>query len=252
MLDKSSTKNVINAYRRRQQMGPFLIGGLAILLVIIGLVILITWLTGPNKPRLSLFATQTLTPTITFTPPPPSDTPTITSTPTSTTSPTPAAPFNYIVQQNDSLYSIAQHFNLGDNGIPLLIMLNPAVEQNDGIIYPGLEIMVPNPDMEMPTSTPIPSNVPRGTIVRYIVQFGDNLEIIASNLNSKVEEIVKKNGLTDANDIDVGQILDIPVNLVTPTATRPPTSTPVTTTATFVTPTSAVTATPTATSIQTP
>jgi hypothetical protein len=41
-----------------------------------------------------------------------------------------------------------------------------------------------------------------------------------------VEEIVAKNELPEANAIYVGQQHEVPVNLVTPTATRPPTSTP--------------------------
>jgi hypothetical protein len=45
-------------------------------------------------------------------------------------------------------------------------------------------------------------------------------------IQSTEEAIIKENELTDPNAINVGQLLIIPVNLVTPTATRPPTSTP--------------------------
>ena len=80
--------------------------------------------------------------------------------------------------------------------------------------------------MPLPTATPIPANIFRGTKIPYNVRTGDTLAAIASKFNSTVDDIVKANNLKDANAIAVGQLLQIPVNLVTPTATRPPTSTP--------------------------
>ena len=82
--------------------------------------------------------------------------------------------------------------------------------------------------MPLPTSTPIPANLPRGTKVDYIVQSGDTLAGIASLFNSTEEDIIKENNITDPNAIQVGQLLIVPVNMVTPTPTRPPTSTPIT------------------------
>jgi LysM repeat protein len=66
----------------------------------------------------------------------------------------------------------------------------------------------------------------------YTVQAGDTLGGIAAKFNSTEPAIIAENKLTDPNALFVGQQLIIPVNLVTPTATRPPTSTPVTATAT--------------------
>ena len=63
-------------------------------------------------------------------------------------------------------------------------------------------------------------------MVSYVVQTGDTLSGIASKFNSTTDDIMKTNNLADANAIQVGQTLKIPVNLVTPTATCPPTSTP--------------------------
>jgi uncharacterized protein YkwD len=51
---------------------------------------------------------------------------------------------------------------------------------------------------------------------------------IAAKFNSLEEDIILANGIEDANALLVGQALQIPVNLVTATATLPPTSTPVT------------------------
>lgn len=230
MDNKGSTSNVISSYRkRRQQSSTLFVYGAAGLLVLAGVVTLIIWLTGPSKPLSSLFATPTPTPTLTYTPtitPIPTETPTITPTFTETATSTPSAPFQYTVQENDSLFSIAQKFNLGDNGILLLLQLNPEIDPVTQILNIGDQIWIPNPGLELFTPTPIPANLPRGTKVPYTVQPNDTLAGIASKFNSTVDDIVKANNLTDANAIYVGQLLQIPVNMVTPTATRPPTSTP--------------------------
>jgi LysM repeat protein len=89
-------------------------------------------------------------------------------------------------------------------------------------------LLLPAPGMPFPTATPIPANLPRGTKLDYIVQAGDSLGGIADKFNSTIDDIIKENNITDPNAIRVGDLLKIPVNMVTPTATRPPTSTPVT------------------------
>ena len=237
MENKGSTGSVISSYRKkRQQSNVMFVYGAAGLLVLAGVALLVLWLTGPSKPLSGIFATETPTPTLTFTPTKtsvPTDTPTITPTPTLTATATPAGPFLYTVQQGDSLQVISDRYSLGNDGIPLILLLNPydataatGIDPITQIIYPGEQIWIPNPDLKLPTSTPIPPNLPRGTIVLYTVATGDTLAGIASEFNSTVEDIVKANTLTDANSIKVGDQLKIPVNLVTPTATRPPTSTP--------------------------
>jgi uncharacterized protein YkwD len=70
--------------------------------------------------------------------------------------------------------------------------------------------------------------MPRGTKVQYTILPGDTLAGIAVRFNSNADEIIKANDITDANALQVGQILQIPVNLVTATATLSPSSTPVT------------------------
>ncbi len=237
MENKDSTSGVIAAYRkRRQQSNVIFVYGAAGLLVLAGLALLAIWLTGPSHPLTALFATRTPTATVTSTPTStalPTETPTITSTPTTTPSLTPSAPVLYTIQEGDSLAAISTKFKLGDDGIPLILMLNPydatsgnGIDPATQIVYPGQQIFIPNPDLKLPTATPIPANLPKGTIVNYLVQSGDSLAAIASKFNSTIDDIVKANNLADANAISVGQILKIPVNLVTPTATRPPTSTP--------------------------
>jgi uncharacterized protein YkwD len=236
MLNRTPPKSsdVINSYRKRRlQRGPMLMYG-AIALVVLGIILLLVWLTRPNQPLGVLFATDTPTPTLTFTPTntqPPSETPTITPTGTATITSTPSEPFPYIIQEGDSLDAIAQRFNLGEEGILLILDENPnIVNNNNGVIFVGQEIRIPPPGRTRATSTPIP-NLPRGTLIEYRVLPGDTLAGIAVRFNSLEQEIIDENEIENANTLQVGQVLQIPVNLVTPTSTLPSTSTPVTPTA---------------------
>lgn len=232
---------MISSYKKRQQMGPFLVGILAILLIAVGIVILVIWLTGSNAPKLEFnyFATETPTATLTFTPTStntPTSTPTETPTPTITFTPTPSAPFEYTVQEGDFLFAIIDKFGLGDDGLSLILLLNPHKpndpQGNFGInpdtmsVSIGQKIIIPNPDMQMPTATPVPlDTLRRGTKIEYRVQANDTIAGIALKFNSLAEEILKENDLDNANLIFIGQLLVIPVNLVTPVPTLAPTIT---------------------------
>jgi uncharacterized protein YkwD len=228
----SNSSNVINSYRKRRfQKGPFLVYG-AVALVIIGAIMLVVWLASPGKPLGVLFATDTPTPTLTFTPTStstPTMTATVTETPTVTTTSTPSGPFPYTIQEGDSLEAIAQRFNLGGDGSLLIYYANQAeMEANNGVIFVGQTITIPPPGSVLPTTTPIPANLTRGTLIEYRVLPGDTLAGIAAKFNSITEDIIEENNIENANALQVGQTLQIPVNLVTPTATLPATSTPVT------------------------
>lgn len=250
MNDGKSTRSVIESYRRRRQQNrTFIVWGGAALLILIGIILLVVWLLGPSQPLSGLFATETPTPTLTFTPTAtaiPTETPTVTATFTETLTPTQSAPYTYIVQEGDFLATIAERENLGPDGVALILLLNPYTEEGiDGsidpatqIVYPGQEILLPNPGMPLPTSTPIPVDLPRGTILTYTIQAGDTLAGIAARFNSTIDDIIAENELEDPNAIFVGQQLDIPVNMVTATATFPPTSTPLTPAASTLAPTS--------------
>ena len=252
MRKPSSPSNLLQSYRKRRKLqGPVIIYGAAGLLVMVGLILLVMWLSGPNKPLNSIFATETPTPTITPSPTTtftPTMTPTETATPTLTTTATPSAPYSYTVQEGEYLAMIVEKLALGTDGVQLILLLNPytsegannSIDPTTQVVYPGQSILIPNPSMELPTATPVPPGLPRGTKIDYTVQGGDTLAAIASRFNSTVDDIMKANDLTDANAIFVGQLLQIPVNMVTATATRPPTSTP----ATPSTPLPSATATP--------
>ena len=227
------TSDVINSFRkRRQQRGPYLVYG-AVGLVVLGLILLIVWLTsGENAPLSGLFATDTPTPTLTFTPTntsAPSATPTITETATITATVTPSGPFPYTILDGDTLDAIAQRFNLGEDGILLILDQNPSIVNDfGGVIFVGQTILIPPPGSTRSTSTPVPPNLARGTLIEYSVLPGDTLAGIAARFNSIEQNIIDENEIDNANALQVGQVLQIPVNLVTPTATLPPTSTPIT------------------------
>lgn len=228
----SNSSNVINSYRkRRMQKGPFLVYG-AVALVIIGAIMLVIWMASPGRPIGVLLATDTPTATLTFTPTStltPTITPTITETPTVTVTFTPSGPQPYTIQEGDSLESIAQKFNLGTDGSLIIYYANQQImEDNGGVIFVGQTITIPPPGSTLPTTTPIPADLPRGRLIEYRVLPGDTLAGIAVKFNSLADDIIEENEITDANALQVGQILQIPVNLVTATATLPSTSTPVT------------------------
>lgn len=219
--------------RRNRNNSVFIIAGV---LVLIGLGVLIYFLLQPGRALNSLIATETPTPTITSSPTntnTPSPTATETPTPTVTFTPTFSAPFTYTVQEGEYLALIVEKFALGDDAILLTLLLNPfnpetgvGIDPTTQIVIPGQVILLPYPGMPLPTATLIPPNF-RGT-VEYVVQSGDSLGGIANLFNSTTEAIIEENGITDPNALFVGQLLLVPVNLVTPTATRPPTSTPIT------------------------
>jgi len=228
MSKKEDPQKMISSYKRRQQVLPFVMWVLAVLLIVIGVIILIVWLVGPNKPQISLFASATPTASATNTPTPetptltPTNTATITETPTASITPTRSGPIEYTVAEGDTCYDIAATFE-----IDMMVLL--AINNFDAgscPINPGDKIIIPAPNQELPTATPWPANLPRGTKLPYIVQFGDTLDIIADKFLTTVEIIMTENDLDNANQIFAGQILQIPVNMITVTPTRAATVTP--------------------------
>ncbi len=230
MSDKNDPKNVINSYRkRRQNMLPFIISGLAVVMVVVGVILLVTQFSSGGGISIGgLFATDTPTPTSTGTPtstptqtatPPPTDTPLpATDTPTPQPTATPSEPFVYIVQEGDTCFDIAQRFS-----VDLLYFLSLNNLDNNCYIQIGDELIVPPPGAATPTPTEVPAGLPRGTKIEYVVQPLDSLLSIASKFNSTVEAILEENpDIEDAASIFVGQKVIVPVNIATPT----PTSTP--------------------------
>lgn len=224
MNSKNSPKNVISRFEKRQKMMPFFLGALAGFLAMLGLVIIVMVVAGANNPFAGIFATKTPTPTITVTPSPsplPSDTPTITPTAGPTETPVPVGPQQYVVQSGDNCVALADSFGVN---LEVLLALNN-LDQNCSII-PGQTIIIPAQNAVMPTRTPLPTGLPRGTVIMYTVESGDSLQSIADEFDSTIADIKSQNKLTDENAIYVGQVLKIRINLATRTPTIAPTSTP--------------------------
>ena len=227
-----NTSEILNSYRkRRQQRGPYLIYGLAAILLIGGIALVVRATSSGNNPIGKLFPTDTPTLTLTLAPTNttvPTITPTLTLTPTITITPTATGPVDYTIVEGDTLQAIAEKFNLGEDGVLLILDQNPEIMQQAGVYFVGQTIRVPPAGTLRNTATPLPANLGRGTKIEYQVLPGDTLAGIAAKFNSKEEDIITLNKIENANALQAGQSLQIPVNLVTATATLPPTSTPVT------------------------
>jgi LysM repeat protein len=227
-MKRDDPRKLIESYKRRQQTLPFIIWGLALILVIVGIIILVVWLVNPNQPKFSLFASATPTTTATLTPtsiPPTATfttTSTVTETATITVTPTRSGPIEYSVLEGDTCFDISATF---DVDLMVLLAIN-----NFGTgtcpIKPGDTIIIPAPNQELPTATQWPTNLPRGSKLTYVVQFGDSLDLIADKFYSTVEDIMELNNLENSNQIFAGQVLEVRVNLVTPIPTLPATITP--------------------------
>ena len=221
-----NANETIQHYRRRRgRTMPVLFAGLAVILLVGGVILIVSWLTGGNLPAsLTAFLfTPTPTATLTSTPIPPTPTLAPTGTPseipTETLTPTPERPFTYTVELGDTLFGIAEKFDLD-----VLVLMAANAITDPGALSVGQQLTIPPADTELPTATSLPDNLRPGTLIEYTVQLGDTLQSIASEFNSTAERIAEENDIEDVNQISVGQVLRVPVKIVTPTPT--PTITP--------------------------
>ena len=217
--DDRSAAEVIDAYRRRRErMVPFMLGALAVVLLVVGAFLVVIWFTGDSPPGLPAFLrSDTETPEPSRTPQPPTVTlePSLTSEPSDT--PLPEGPLTYIVEEGDSLDSIAEQFGVT---IDQLIAANNLVDPNN--IGVGSQLIIPDPDADLPTETPLPETLVPGSTIEYVVKSGDNLLAIAERFNSTIEAIAEANDVDPADVLFVGLRLIIPVNIVTPVPTDTP------------------------------
>lgn len=228
MTDRQTPQNLIETYRKQKQQALIILI-VAIVVLIIGAGFIIFSMLGNGGQGFSLFATATPTatntpeptltstatltprPTETFTPEP------TTATPTDSASATPSGPSVYIVQEFDTLGSIAQKFGFD---VPTLLAVNPQINPVTLIILVGQQIIIPAPGTTLPTATPLPTDIRPGTLIDYTVQAGDTLADIALRFNSTVTEILRRNPtIENQNDIQAGQIIKVPVNIATPVPT---------------------------------
>lgn len=216
-------KEVQALLKRRRRRMPLFLAAAAGLVTIGGLVALVYSLAaGPAR---ALFRTPTPTPSQTSTPVPPTATAEATETPASTSTPPvtagPPMPITYTIQSGDTLYSIAQKFQVE---FCLLLAVNQIANPN--LVSQGQSLIIPTGDEKLPTPTPLPTGLGRGAVIKYAVECGDTLEIIAAKFNSTAADIAKRNRITDATNIQIGQIIEVRVNLVTPTPAPTATAAP--------------------------
>ena len=233
MAKKNSPQYVINSYQKKQRVLPYVIWIIAAIIFGIGILLLVFWFKGGEGFSLAgLFASSTPTATETFTPTPtvPTSTPTITPTetitPSPTVSPTPEGPQMYTVEEGDNCWYVAvDKFGVG---IDTFLAIN-GFTMNNCSLTPGQEVIIPGPNTELPTSTPISlDQYTRGQQIEYEVQLNDSLRDIASKFNSSTESIVDLNDIEDETEpLRAGVTLFIAVNIVTPTPTPVPTFTAV-------------------------
>ena len=209
---------VIDAYRRRRdRMVPLLLGGIAVVLLAVGVFLVVLWLTGDNPPALpAVFASRTPTPSTT---PTPTETliPSVTPTLAPTETPTLAGPTTYIVEVGDNLTSIAEKF-----GVEVLLIMSANNLASADQIFVGQTLTIPPVGSVLPTETPIPLTLVPGTRIQYVVKPGDNLVLIASKFNSTAEAIAALNKMKVTDVLFVGRILLVPVGIATPTITPTP------------------------------
>jgi LysM repeat protein len=224
--------NTIDSYRkRRKQPLPLILGGAAILLVVIGIIILIVTM---SRGGFTLFPTKTPTPTITPSPTntfTPTETATITLTPTITATATASEIFQYVVKDGETLTTIITSQGLADtpNALIIIYMLNPSIIPGTDLIMVGQIINLPPPNYPVPTPTALPAGLAPGSKITYRVMPGDSLGLIASKFNSTIASLLllNKTVLTNgqASIIYPGQLLVVSINIVTPVPTVRPTAT---------------------------
>ena len=135
----------------------------------------------------------------------------------------PAGPTTYTVQDGDTCWGIAVD-RFGVN-FELFMQVNGMVDCNIGI---GDEVIIHGSEQQVATSTPIPlDQYTTGQIVSYVVEMNDSYNDIAAKFSTTLESIQRLNNVNVYTTFpQYGQVLQIEVNLVTPTPAPEATATP--------------------------
>jgi LysM repeat protein len=198
---------------------------LGVLLAIV--LIAVLWVVKPwravqlgvyNTPTATLTSTATATSTSTPTSTPTAP-PTETSTPVVTT---------YIVRSGDTLGVIASQF-----GVTVQEIMS-ANNLGDAMIQVGQELLIPLEEegtvqaTQEAVQTPGTEETPAAQSTTYVVQAGDVLGQIAERFNVSLAALMQANGITNPDELRVGQQLTIPgigSSTETPGIGGPPTPT---------------------------
>lgn len=137
--------------------------------------------------------------------------------------PEPSSPTVYTVQDGDTCWGIAVD-KFGVN-FELFMQVNGMTACDIGI---GDEVIIPGADQQVATSTPIPlDQYTTGQVVAYTVEMNDSYNDIATKFNTTLESIQRLNNVNVYTTFpQFGQVLQIEVNLVTPTPLPTPSETP--------------------------
>ncbi len=100
----------------------------------------------------------------------------------------------YTIRAGDTLFSIAQKFNVT---VDAILRANPGIDPNNLRI--GQEICIPGTG---------PAPCPGGTL--YTIRAGDTLFSLAQRYNTTVDAILRANPGIDPNNLRVGQVICIP------------------------------------------
>lgn len=141
--------------------------------------------------------------------------------PTSTSIPGFPAQITYTVNYGDTVYDLAIKFQ---SSVDAIITANNLNEE--GLIFVGQQLIIPVPQVPTaipPTAAPLPTSRPPygpptppltgrtlNGIGTYIVQPGDDLFRIAAIYNITPGALARLNGIVNASQIRVGQVLVVP------------------------------------------
>ncbi len=124
----------------------------------------------------------------------------------------PQGSFSYTIKSGDTLYLLAQRYN---TTVDAIMKLNPGINPNN--LQIGQKICIPGSG-----TTPPPTTCPSGTFA-YTIKSGDTLYLLAIKYNTTVEAIMAANPGIDPMNLQIGQVICIPI--VTPPPTRCPSGT---------------------------
>jgi LysM repeat protein len=214
--------------RRRARVIPAILLAIAGI-ILVGIVLLVVAAVA-NGPGLGLVRTPTVTASVTpsqtatATTPAPTDTPQATPTETATAGPSPTATqVVHIIEDGETLFSIAEIYRAN---VCLIMAVNNITDPS--LLIVGTTLIIPPDDVVLPTSTPLPTDLPRGARLTYVVQCGDTLDSIAAKFNSTGEDVAEVNDLESDQELFIGQVIEVRANIATPTPTATFTVTPLT------------------------
>jgi len=188
---------------------------IAIVVTAIVVVVLVAALYFRNRAEAIAALTPTITPTPSRTPTP---LPTSTPTPTPPFTPTPPPPREYKVQPGDTIFYIADIFQVNYQDI---LAFNTLSENS--VLQVGQTILIPPPTPTPTlTSTPVeatPKISPTPSQIIHVVQAGETLIGIAQRYGVPQSVIMEVNHIQNPDQITAGQALIIPLG-ATPTPDR--------------------------------